>query len=125
MHLLLSWLAVSIGLYVTAMLVPGFVVKNGFRGALLVGAVFGVLHYAIGTLLYVLLGVGTLFIGFILSFVTRWIVTAIVLMLTSKLSDTLSIDRFRTALVGSAVLSILTAVSEVLFNGPRSHSFLW
>lgn len=125
MHLLLSWLTLSLGLYITAMLVPGFVLKNGLRGALLVGAVFGTLHFAIGWLLFVLIGLGTLFVGFIFAFITRWIVTAIVLMLTDKLSSTLAIDRFRTALVGSAVLSILTAVMEIVLSGHRHGPWIW
>lgn len=125
MHLLVSWLTLSLGLYVTAMLVPGFEVRNGFRGALLVGAVFGALHFAIGWFLFVLIGIGTLFVGFIFAFLTRWIVTAIVLKLVDSLSETLVINRFRTALVASAVLGIFSAVSEILLSGHRTHGWIW
>lgn len=125
MHLIVSWLTLSLGLYVTAMLVPGFEVRNGFRGALLVGALFGALHFAIGWFLFVLIGIGTLFIGFVFAFLTRWIVTAIVLKLVDSLSETLVINRFRTALVGSAVLGIFSAVSEIILSGHHTHGWIW
>ena len=113
MHLLISWLGLALGLWVTALLVPGFRL-NGFRGALVVAAVFGVLHWAIGWLLFVVIGFSTLFIGFVFAFVTWWIVSAIVLKLTDALTDSLSIDRFSTALVASAVLSLVSLVGQFL-----------
>lgn len=115
MHLLLSWLSLSLGLWVTAALVPGFQVR-GFKGALVVGAVFGVLHWAIGWLLFTVIGITTLFIGFLFAFLTWWIVGAILLKVTDALTESLSINSFRTALVGSAVLSVLSAIRELVLR---------
>jgi putative membrane protein len=115
MQLIISWLGLSLGLWVTAMLVPGFRV-NGVRGALVVGAVFGVLHWAIGWLLFVVIGFSTLLLGFVFAFITWWIVSAILLKLTDAMTDNLSIDRFSTALIASGVLSLVSLVGRFLFR---------
>lgn len=115
MGLLSSWLTASLGLWLTALLVPGFEVK-GVKGALVVGAVFGLLHYAIGWFLFVVIGLGTLFLGFVFAFITWWIVSAILLKVTDALTESLKIDGFRTALVASAVLSVLSALREYLLG---------
>ena len=115
MHLLVSWLSLSLALFVTSLVVPGFRI-DGFKGALVVGAVFGVLNFAIGWLLFGIIGFSTLFIGFIFAFVTRWIVDAILLKLTDAFTDSLSIDGFPTALIASAVLSLVSAVESWLFR---------
>jgi putative membrane protein len=114
-HLLVSWLTLSLGLWIVAAVVPGFRI-NGVGGALVAGAVFGLLHWFIGWALFVAIGIGTLFIGFIFAFITRWIVTAIVLKVADALSDSLSIKDFKTALIASAVLSLLSAVEGFLFR---------
>jgi putative membrane protein len=115
MPLLISWLSLSLALFVTSLLVPGFRIA-GPRGALVVGAVFGVLHWGIGWLIFVIIGISTLLVGFIFAFVTKWIVTAIVLKITDALSDSLSIDRFSTALVASAVLSLVSTAEGWLLR---------
>jgi putative membrane protein len=115
MHLLVSWIGLSLGLWLTAALVPGFEIK-GVKGALVVGAVFGVLHWAIGWFIFTLIGIGTLFLGFVFAFLTRWIVTAIILKMADALTESLAIDSFRTALVGSAVLSVLSAIGNVVLR---------
>ncbi len=115
MQLIVSWVTLSVGLWITGLLVPGFHVK-GFGGALVVGAVFGILHWAIGWLIFTVIGVATLFIGFIFAFITWWIVTAIVLKMTDALTDSLTIVNFRTALIASAVLSLLSVVSRLLIR---------
>lgn len=115
MHLLISWLVLSFGLWITAALVPGFRI-DGFKGALVGGAVFGLLHFFIGWLLFTVIGIGTLFIGFIFAFITRWIVSAIILKMTDSLTESVSIDDFKTALVASAVLAFISAGQNMLFH---------
>lgn len=114
-HLLISWLVLAFGLWITGALVPGFRV-DGFKGALVAGAVFGVLHYAIGWFLFVVIGFGTLFLGFIFAFITKWIVSAIVLQIADAVTDSLSVENFRTALVAAAVLAFLSAGQNLLFH---------
>src|ERR1043165_9067395 len=115
MHRLISWLVLSFGLWMTAAIVPGFRIA-GFKGALIVGAVFGVLHFLIGWLLFTFIVFGTLFIGLVFSFITKWIVSAIVLQITNSLTDSLEIDNFKIALVDAAVLAFLSAGQNMLFH---------
>jgi putative membrane protein len=113
MHLLASWVMLAFGLWIISALVPGFSVK-GFQGALIGGAVFAVLHFFLGWVLFVMIGIGTLFLGFIFAFITRWIVTAIVLKIAGAISQNIEVDSFRTALIASALLSVLSAIRDVL-----------
>jgi putative membrane protein len=115
MQLLISWLSLSLALFVTSLFVPGFRI-DGPKGALVVGAVFGVLNWGIGWLLFGIIGLSTLLIGFIFAFVTWWIVNAILLKMTDALSNSLSIDRFSTALIASAVLSLVSTVERWLLR---------
>lgn len=115
MNLLLSWLILTTSIGVTAALLPGFEVK-GTWGAIKVGAVFGVLHWLLGTLLFVVIGIGTLGIGFLLAFITRWIVTALVLKLTDAVSTSIEIKSFKHALVGALVLSAVSTGAEWLVS---------
>ena len=115
MHLLAAWVTLAFGLWIISALVPGFRVK-GFQGALIGGAVFAVLHFFLGTILFAMIGVGTLFLGFLFAFITRWIVTAIILKLADAFSDNIEIDSFGTALIASALLSVLSAIRDVLLR---------
>jgi putative membrane protein len=114
MGVLVSWLVLSLAVWVTARLVPGFEVKGGATGAIVVGALFGVLHWALGKLLFAVLVVGTLGLGYLLAFLTRWVVSAILLKLADALTDKLTIRSWGTALVGAAVMSLLSAVGDAL-----------
>src|SRR5262245_5226909 len=65
MHqLLISWLSLSLTLWVTSLVVPGFKV-NGVKGGLIVGAIVGVLLWLLSGPLYTIIGIGTLSLGFI------------------------------------------------------------
>jgi putative membrane protein len=105
MGLLLSWLVMSAAFWLTAAVLPGFSVK-GFGGAVLVAAVFGLISWLIGWLLFVVIGVASLGIGFLLGFLTRWLVNAILLKLTDAVSSSLTIRDFPTALIGALLLSL-------------------
>lgn len=112
LNLLISWLVLSLVVLVTAALLPGFRVR-GLGGAVLVAALFGVLNVAIGWLLFVVIGIGTLGIGFLLAFVTRWIVNAILLKLVDAMTDSLEIDGFRWALIGALCISGLSLLADI------------
>lgn len=111
MHILVTWLILSLAVWLTAAILPGFHVK-GLRSALLVAALFGVLNFLLGWLLFVVLGIATLGLGFLLAFITRWVVNAIVLKLTDALTDHLKIDSFGWALVGALLMSVLMTLGE-------------
>ncbi|MEW6320599.1 MAG: phage holin family protein [Acidobacteriota bacterium] len=118
MSLILSWLILSGAIYVTAVLLPGFHLKSG-RSALLVAAIFGVLNFFLGWLLFAVFTVATLGLAYLLAFVTRWIINAILLKLADAMTDHLTIDGFGWALAGAFVMSALGTVGEWLLVGGR------
>ena len=111
MGLLLSWLVLSVAVWVTAAILPGFEVR-GFWGAVKVAALFGLLNWLIGWLIFVLIGIGTLGIGFLLAFITRWIVSAILLKVTDALSSSLTIASFGRALIAALLMSGIGTLAE-------------
>lgn len=116
MELLLSWLILSVAVWVTAATLPGFHVKS-FTSAVLVAAIFGVLNFLLGWLLFAVFTVVTLGIAWLLAFITRWIINAILLVLTDRLTDHLTIDSFGWALGGSLMMSLLGTLGQWLIHG--------
>jgi putative membrane protein len=116
MSILLSWLVLSVAVWVTAMVLPGFHVKS-FRSAIIVAALFGVLNFLLGWLLFAVFTVLTLGLAWLLAFITRWIINAILLKLTDRLTDHLRIDGFGWALVGALMMSAIGTIGEWLIAG--------
>jgi putative membrane protein len=116
MSLLLSWLIYSLAVWITAEILPGFHVKS-FGSAFLVAAIFGILNFLLGWLFFVVFAIATLGIAVLLSFITRWIINAILLKLTDALTDHLKIDSFGWALGGALLMSFMGALGEILVRG--------
>ena len=93
MTFLLSWLVLSVAVWITAMVLPGVHVKN-FGSAILVAALVGVLNFLLGWLLFAVFTIATLGIAWLLAFLTRWIINAIILKLADAMTDHLTIDGF-------------------------------
>ena len=113
MSLILSWLILTLAVWVTSAILPGFHVKSA-KSALLVAAIFGVLNFLLGWLLFAIFSVATLGIAWLLAFITRWIINAILLVITDKLTDHLKIDSFGWALGGALVMSLVGTLGEWL-----------
>ena len=113
MGLLISWALLTIVVFITAAVVPGFRIR-GFTGAVLVAALFGILNFFLGWLLFVAIGLGTLGLGFVLAFLTRWLVDAIVLKIVDALSKSLEIESFGRAFLAALVMSGLGTLLEFL-----------
>jgi len=111
MSMFLSWLILSLSVWLTAAILPGFEVSS-FWGAIKVAALFGLLNFFLGWLLFVLLGIATLGIGFLLAFLLRWFVNAILLKITDAFSTSLRIKSFGTALLGAFMMSALGSLGE-------------
>jgi putative membrane protein len=111
MELLLSWLVLSFAFWLTAVILPGFEVR-GVGGAIVVAAIFGALNWLLGFLLFVVIGLGTLGLGFLLAFITRWIVMAILLKLTDAVTDRLTIRSFGVAFLAALLMSAFGALGE-------------
>jgi putative membrane protein len=113
MGLLLSWLILSFAVWLTAELLPGVHVRS-FGSAVLVAAIFGILNFFLGWLLFAVFTVATLGLAWLLAFITRWIINAILLKATDALTDHLSIDGFRWALVAALIMSAIGTGGEWL-----------
>jgi putative membrane protein len=111
--LILSWLILTLAVWVTAMVLPGFHVKD-FTSAIIVAAIFGLLNFLLGWLFFAVFAIATLGIALLLAFITRWIINAILLKLTDALTDRLSIDGFRWALIGALMMSLIGTLGEWL-----------
>ncbi|MFO7305701.1 MAG: phage holin family protein [Gammaproteobacteria bacterium] len=111
MELLLSWLILSFAVWITDAVLPGFHLKSA-KSAILVAAIFGVLNFLLGWLLFAVFTVLTLGLAWLLAFVTRWIINAILLVITDKLTDHLKIDSFGWALGGALVMSAVGTLGE-------------
>lgn len=111
MTLLISWLVLSLAVYLTALILPGFHIKKT-SSVLLVAALFGVLHFLLGWLFFGLLTIATLGLAWLLAFITRIVVSAIILTLVDKFTDHLKIDGFKWALLGAITMSLIGTVAQ-------------
>lgn len=116
MGLLMSWIILSLAVWITAVVLPGFHVKS-FGGAFLVAAIFGVLNFFVGWIFYTVFAIATLGLALVLLFLTRVVVNAILLSITDAISDTLKIDSFGWAMGGAVMISVIGAVGEGLVRG--------
>ncbi len=115
MNVLIAWLVLAVSVWITAAVLPGVRVK-GVGGAILTAAIIGVMNWAIGWLLFVVIGIATLGLGFLLAFVTRWIVDAIVLKITDAMTERLTIDGFGWALGAALMMSGLGTAAQYLLR---------
>jgi putative membrane protein len=106
MHLLATWLVLSIAVWLTAAILPGFKV-TGFWGAVKAAAVFGTLNWLLGWFFFVVLSIVTLGIAYLLAFITHWIIMAVILKLSDKVSKSIEIDGFGTALIGALIMTVI------------------
>jgi putative membrane protein len=111
--IVLSWLVLTLAVWLTAAVLPGFHVKS-FGSAILVAAMFGVLNFLLGWLFFVVFTIATLGLAWLFAFITRWIINAILLKLTDALTDHLTIDSFGWALGGALMMSAIGTFGEWL-----------
>jgi putative membrane protein len=118
MSLLLSWLILSVAVWVTAAALPGFHVKD-FKSAVIVAALFGLLNFFLGWLLFAVFTVVTLGLAWLLAFLTRWVINALLLKLTDALSDHLKIDSLGWAFGGALMISLVATVLQMFLPSLR------
>jgi putative membrane protein len=116
MRLLLSWLITSVAVWGTAAALPGFHVKD-FKSAMIVAAIFGLLNFFLGWLLFAVFTVVTLGIAWLLGFITRWVINTLLLMLTDRVTDHLKIDSASQALLGALIISVISSVLWLALPG--------
>ena len=115
MQILLSWLILTIAVWVTAAVLPGVHVKS-FGSSFLVAALFGILNFFLGWIFFVVFTVATLGIAWLLAFITRWIINAIILKITDSLTDKLTVDSFGWALVAALMMSAIGTLGQWLIG---------
>lgn len=108
MNLILHLLIDAAVIFGLAYVMPQVDVKS-FGTAILVAIVLGLLNATLG---WVLRGVGNLVTFFILSFVVRLVVTALLLKLVDKLFSGLTIQGFWPALVIALAVAVAGAVLD-------------
>jgi putative membrane protein len=108
MGIVLSWLTVSLGLWVADKVLKDFRIEGGASSYLLLGALVGVLHFLLGWLLFGVLAIATLGIGYLLGFLTRLVVTALILKLADAMSRRFTIEGFVPALLAAALMSVVS-----------------
>jgi putative membrane protein len=113
MSLLVTWIVTAIAMLVGDELLDGMQIKGGIGSHLVVAALFGILSTFVGGPLFVFLGLASLGLGFLLAFITRLVVSALMLLLVGALSDRLNIRDFKTALVASLIMSVTATAFEV------------
>jgi len=116
MNLLISWLVLSFAVWMTSAVLPGFHVRD-FKSAILIAALFGILNFLIGWLFFALFTIATLGIAWLLAFITRWIIDAIILKIVDSMSDRLTIDGFGWALGGALLMAAVGTIGQWLVRG--------
>ncbi len=115
MSFLLKWLVMSFAVWATAKVLPGVRLRSA-TSSVLIAALFGLLNFLIGWLLFAIIGLGTLGLGYVLAFITWWIVNAILLKLVSGISRRFEVTSFGWALAASAGISLFNALGTWVIN---------
>jgi uncharacterized membrane protein YvlD (DUF360 family) len=111
---IVSWALAAAALLVADRLFDGVKLDGDFLTALAVAAGFSILQLLFGWILFVLLGIATLGIGFIFHFALQLVCAAFILKLTSALSRRFSIKGFFPALGTAILLAVAGEISSRL-----------
>jgi uncharacterized membrane protein YvlD (DUF360 family) len=107
---------VAVGLWLADKLLPDFDISGDWKSYALVAALLGVLQFCLGWLIFVVLGVATLGLGFVFSFVTRLVASAIVLWIADKLSSRLQIRGFLPAFFAAVIIALTNSAADFLLR---------
>lgn len=113
-EILITWAALTAAMWVAAGLLPSMEIRGGVKSHLLVSASFGLFMLATGWIFHLALGVLGVGLSFVLGFVARVVVGAIVLKLTDAVSDRLRVEGMGTAVLASLVISVVGGGVEAL-----------
>jgi putative membrane protein len=111
MSLLLSWAVLTLAFLAAAKLLPGVKINN-MGGAIAAAAIFGVLNFFVGWLLFLIVGFATLGLGFLFAFVTRFVVDAVLLKVTDSVSDALEIANTKSLLLAALVIAAVGSLGQ-------------
>ncbi len=106
-----TWLITTLSLLITAYFVPGFHLQN-LVAAIVAAAILGLVNAIIRPILFLL----TLPITVVTLGLFSFVINAFTLWIASAFSSGFSIDGFLPALVGSLVMSLVSALLHGLFG---------
>src|SRR5687767_1302015 len=109
MSLLVGWASATLGLWLASKVLSGVRLQS-FIDAVWAGALLGVLQWALTWPLFIVLGLSTFGIGFLLWFITRWIASALIILLASAISSRLEVRGFWSALLTSFIVAAAGSV---------------
>lgn len=115
MKIIVAWLISSVGVWVASKVLSGVKVKTFWDG-MVVAAVFSALNWLLGWLLFVVIGIATLGLGFLFSFITQLVCAALVLKLTDALTERITIRGFWWAFAAAFIISAVTSLSNHLLD---------
>ena len=104
MRLLVRWAVLALSFWITTFIVSGIQIKSGAWNYFWVAALFGIINTVLGSILKLL----TL-PAVILSFgLFIFVINAAMLELTDRWSETVAINNFGSALLGSLIISLIS-----------------
>lgn len=113
MRFLINWLVTAAALYVTAMLVPGIVVGEGFAPLLLAALVIGLVNAVLRPVLVVL----TLPITIVTLGLFYLVLNALLFWLAAAVTPGFALTGFGAAFLGAIVMSVVGMVLHALVPG--------
>jgi uncharacterized membrane protein YvlD (DUF360 family) len=117
----IHWAILSLAFWVTSKVVAGFRIA-GLWDAIWVAAIFSIVDFLFGWLLYVVFGIGTLGLGFVFGLVTRWFVYATLLKITDGLTSRLQVQTFGTAMVAALLINLMGWGGRYITSHALVHS---
>lgn len=110
-HMFWSVVILACSVWIAAAVISGIHIKR-FWDAIIVSIIFGVVNYFFGWFLFVFIGIATIGLGFLFALITRLVVSALLLLLTDKLTDRIDVRSFGAAFWGAVVIAIASFLIE-------------
>jgi len=108
--LLISWALLAVAFYVTTQVVPGIRVTGGIFAYLLTALVFGLVNSVLGPVLRI----ATLPLRILTLGMFAFVLNAVLLLIVAHFVPALTVDNVLTAVVGAFVLSIVSALLNMI-----------
>lgn len=112
--LIVSWMVSAGALMLASRMFDSVRLRGDFADALWVAALYAVLSFVFSWIIFGLLGIATLGLGFVFHLVTKLVTAALVLRMTSGLTQRLDIDGFFPALGVAACMAVAAEVAQRL-----------
>lgn len=109
--ILIAWATATLGLWLSAKLLDGVRLAS-LGDAVWAGALLGILQWALKWPLWTIFGFGTFGLAIVFFFITRWIIAAVVILITAKLSSRLEVDGFWNALFTAFIVAVTGSVLQ-------------